>query len=224
MIELKHLIIFSSVILFLLLIGEILFRYFKVKTEYTRKFAHFTTGIATLWIPYFFHNHLTVLVLTILFLSVLIIGKKLNQIRSIDSVKRETIGSYLFPISIYICFLISDYYDDKSLFIIPVLILSVSDTLAALFGTFIKSKEITHRFVKDKKTIFGSLTFFVSSTLILSISMINYSDLSILKSIFYSLIIGFIGTILELISRKGFDNLTVPISVSLLLILLKTFL
>lgn len=89
------------------------------------------------------------------------------------------------------------------------------DGLAAVIGQSIKSPE--YKIKDNKKTIAGSITMFCI-TLIIIIGFLKYSNASYvaIKSI---LVAGLI-TFIEAISIKGTDNLTVPLTTSLLAVLL----
>lgn len=62
------------------------------------------------------------------------IGKYRNAFKSIDSVKRKTGGSYLLPVSICILFYFSNTQSNTLIFVLPLLILGISDPLAGTFG------------------------------------------------------------------------------------------
>ena len=89
--------------------------------------------------------------------------------------------------------------------------MTYGDGFAALVGKTVKSKE--YNVLGDTKTIAGSSIMFVLS-LIITLSVFGYAGTAffVIKAVFISAI----ATILEAISVKGTDNLTVPIVTSLL--------
>lgn len=89
--------------------------------------------------------------------------------------------------------------------------MAYGDGFAAIAGKAIKSKEYT--IFGCKKTIAGSSVMFVVS-LIITLGVFCYSNTEwwLIKS----LILSIIATILEAISAKGTDNITVPVVASLL--------
>jgi len=92
------------------------------------------------------------------------------------------------------------------------LIMGYGDGLASVVGQSVKSFE--YKIGNTKKTIAGSATMFVVSFIILAIFLYTgNSSLWILKSI----IIAVIMTIIEAVSIKGTDNITVPVIASILL-------
>jgi hypothetical protein len=90
--------------LFLALFGsaEILYHFFKVQAEYTRKYVHFFTGLFTLFFPVIFLSHWSVMIICTSFLLLLVICLKYKLLKSINSVNRFTLVSVMYTIIIYI--------------------------------------------------------------------------------------------------------------------------
>jgi Cytidylyltransferase family. len=123
----------------LLIFNELVYRRLNPTGEITRKFAHFVSVLATVPFPYIFPSHWYILVLALLFATILFITRNGKQLKSIHDVKRKSIGSYLLPLSIYITFLISNLTENKFIYILPMLILAISDPMAAILGINIKA-------------------------------------------------------------------------------------
>ena len=181
--------------------------------EIIRKSLHLSNLIIPLFL-YTYDRHLTLsilLPLTIIFLIIDILRinnayiKKLYNMffKSItrDSENNSLTGaSYVFISSSLVILLFS-----KSLAIASLMIMSISDTLAAIIGRLYGSIHI------NGKTLEGSIAFFLSSVAIVSI----FPDLNLLTAIISVII----ATITELYSSVD-DNLSVPISFSLSYILI----
>jgi len=197
---------------------EMLYKTYGVNPEITRKIAHILASLSTLSFVYLFDSHWYVLLMAIIFFNVLFWGRKLKLFDSIENVNRQTAGSYLLPVSIYLLFYIAEIQQQNLYFILPLLVLGISDPLAGSY-TIVFSKKLS--FVKFggvylQKTYEGSFIFFISTFLIV-FSIFAYSNIPTANSFFYSIIFAFIITITELISSKGLDNLTIPL-VSLVLL------
>lgn len=208
---------FISIIIFC----EILHRRFGVSAEYTRKIAHITSCLSSLAFIVLFKSHWYVLFLAVLFFAVLLAGKMNRITKSIDGVARITGGSYLLPVSVYLLFFISEMFNDPNLYILPILILAISDPLAGLSGIYFQGQnnEITLAGYKTGKTLPGSALFF-SSALILSVAMMTQFMDDPLKIAAFSVILAGIAAFIELISPNGTDNLTVPFSIAIFLMLI----
>ena len=181
--------------------------------EIIRKSFHLSNLIIPLFL-YTYDRHLTLsilLPLTIVFLIIDILRIKNAYIKKLyntffKSITRDsennslTGASYVFISSSLVILMFS-----KSLAIASLMIMSISDTLAAIIGRLYGSIHI------NGKTLEGSIAFFLSSVAIVSI----FPELNLLTAIISVII----ATITELYSAVD-DNLSVPISFSLSYILI----
>ncbi len=213
--------IYLIAIILLLVFTELIYRRLGLKGEITRKIAHFTATLSTITFPYLFDNHFYVLALALFFFIVLFISRHGTQLKSIHDITRKSIGSYLLPISIYITFLISYKTGNRFYYILPILILAICDPAAGIMGINLKKNNHQIRIFgkKLKKTTLGSSSFFVSSFLISIIALYFNRMVFDLKTFWLSLGIAVISTLVELFSWRGSDNLFIPLSVLLMLVL-----
>jgi dolichol kinase len=203
-------------LLFLAIIVAAQFMYkASVDTEKSRKFVHVSGGILSLFLPYFIDSHWYVLGLcSIAFLTLLITWIR-KDLPGIHKTKRKSVGSVIFPIPVYICFAVDLEPRDTHIgFYLPVLLLTFSDTIAEWSGK--KWGKYGPAFFGGKKTLIGSLFFFVSAVLLILGVMIytdNWTITFTLNDLYPVLIIASVATVAELVSMNGWDNLTVPLSV-----------
>lgn len=210
-------IIFLSIFLLLLLISHLLYRYLKVSSEESRKFLHVSGGLLALCCPLFFETHWWVLILCSLAFILLLFTFVKHWLPSVHKTKRKSIGSVLFPIPVYICFLIAENKSNDLLFYLPVSFMTISDTAAEWAGKKWGSR--TMQFMNGQKTLAGSLAFAICGILI-SIVWGLIFHFTTEKIIMISLVTSFLAAITELVCIKGIDNLTVPLVTLLLLLLL----
>lgn len=205
---------------FLALFGsaEILYHFFKVQAEYTRKYVHFFTGLLTLFFPVMFSSHWSVMIICIAFLLLLVICLKYKFLKSINAIGRFTLGSVMYPIIIYISFIVYTMHQtplvDKPYiwFYLPVMIMATADPLAAIIGR--KWAVKIYKIGNETKSFLGSTVFFITA-LVLSLILYNllYPQKNIRFSVITSLfLISLISTITEAFSKNGLDNFTIPIS------------
>ncbi|WP_163713266.1 phosphatidate cytidylyltransferase [Mangrovibacterium lignilyticum] len=208
-------------IVLLLAFNELNYRRLNLKGEFTRKFAHFVATLAVVPFPYIFPSHWYILVLALLFFAALFITQYSKQLKSIHDIERKSIGSYLLPISIYITFLISSLLENKFIYILPMLILAICDPMAAILGINIKSFNGHIKIFGRKlnKTWLGSGAFLVTSFVISIIALYFHWGIFSLKTFELASTVAVVSTLGELVSWRGSDNLTIPLSVLLVLIL-----
>ncbi len=193
-------------------IGEIMYHYLKVPVEMTRKWSHITAGLISLLFPYYFKEIQWVILLCVMFAIILAVSKKFNLLRSIHGVERKTYGSYLFPLAVIISFAAFQFsHYDYLNFYLPVLSLAVCDLCAALVGKKYPLRKV--KLYGESKSIGGFLAFIVSSVILQMVLIDVGFHISVL------LIIGsaIIAAIAELFSPKGFDNVTIPVTVILVM-------
>ncbi len=213
--------IFLVALSLLLVFTELVYRRLGVKGEITRKFAHFTATLSTVTFPYIFNDHWYVLALAIIFFVLLYISRNGVQLKSIHDIERISVGSYLLPVSIYLTFLISFNLNERLFFILPMLILAICDPMAGILGLEVQKYNHKIRFFgwKLQKTWLGSGSFLVSSFMI-SIIALYFNRMKLdLKTFWLALGIAVIATLAELISWRGSDNLFIPMSVLIMLVL-----
>lgn len=204
---------------FLALFGsaELLYHRFKVQCEVSRKYVHVATGIITLLFPLLIHSHWLVLLLCSSFLLILIASLKLNMLPSINAIDRVSRGSILYPIVVYAAYLVQAYFESYVFFYIPILILAISDPMAALFGK--KYPIGRYKIIKDEKTLMGSSVFFLSASLITGILLFTMLGLTGSTWLGLTLIIALGTTLSEAISQNGYDNLAIPVVGMVLLVM-----
>lgn len=211
--------IFLIGIFLLLVFNEMVYRRLNITGEFTRKFAHMTGTLSTILFPYIFNSHWYVLFLGLTFFILLFLSRNSSYLRSIHDISRPSMGSYLLPAAIYITFLIAFLQQNRLLFILPMLILAICDPLAGMLGINITTHNHQIRIFSRKlnKTWMGSLSFFISSFLISTIALYMYHTFFNLKIFILSLAVATTGTLAEMFSWKGSDNLFVPLSVLVVL-------
>ena len=99
--------------------------------------------------------------------------------------------------------------------LVSILIMGYGDGLAAIIGKTVKS--YSYKIGNTYKTVAGSITMFVIAAMIFGICLAGSGVSSwFIKAIFA----GAIATLVEAISVKGTDNLTIPVACSILLTVL----
>ncbi len=215
-------VVYLMAIILLLAFNELNYRRLKVKGEITRKFAHFTATVAVVPFPYIFSSHWYVLILATIFFIALFVTQYSKQLNSIHDIERKSVGSYLLPFAIYITFLMSNLLDNKFIYILPMLILGICDPMAAIVGMGMRRNN--HRIIifgiDTGKSMFGSGAFLITSFVISMIALYFNRGIFDLKTIYIALSVAIVSTLAELFSWRGSDNLSIPVSVAIVLLLL----
>ena len=198
--------------IFLILLCECLNRWANIKPEYTRKIAHIFSTLSTLLFPQLFSDILYPLLLCSSFCIALFVAKLLKVIPSIDRVERKTEGSYMLALAVGVTYFLSAKLNNIVIYQLPILILAISDPLAGIAGQKFSSKRLF-----KGKTVMGSLFFLLSAFVISFVYMMMRCHQPIWG---ISAMIALSATTTELLSPRGSDNLSIPLTVIMVLCLM----
>ena len=186
--------------------------------ELIRKLLHVGMGIVTLWFPWLFDSTWPVLVLGAFAIGLLLMVKWRGEDRAgihgvVHGVARNSFGEIYFPIAVCVLFVLSS--GDTLLYVIPVLVLTLADAVAALIG--VRYGQTHYRTDEGVKSLEGSVAFFVVTFVSVHISLLLFSDTGRVESVVIALLIGVLVMLLEAFAWRGLDNLFVPLGSFLLL-------
>lgn len=197
---------------------RIVVKHLSVSAEVQRKIIHASLGLYALTFPWIFTEAWEVAVLcgiTILFMILIRMIPAFYQRwgSSLHSVKRISWGEIFFAFSVGILFALKG--DQNVFYILPLLILTLSDAAAALVGTVYARSSF--RVAEGVKSWEGTTFFFLTSWILSLIVLLTLSDLPRESVALVAMIIALFGALIEAISWRGLDNLFVPIGLFLLL-------
>jgi phosphatidate cytidylyltransferase len=204
----------------ILFAGEMIHRFYKVKAEYSRMFSHFIIGIFSVFIPFLFNSGWYVAAFCIHSALFIYLTGKAGILESHNRVKRRTDGSFYFFFGILGTYIISLAAHNKLLFAVPAAVLAISDPAAALAGITAGSRKWSVYFGgNSEKTVLGTFIFFVTCLMIL-FTAFRFCNLLPGYGIAVLTAVSAIAALTELISPRGSDNLTVPVVISIILLVL----
>lgn len=206
-------IVVSYLFIFLIIIGAKLFE--KTGKEASRKFIHIALGNWWIIAMYFFNNvwFASFVPATFVVINYISYKKDIIKVMERDENNKEGLGTVYYALSLLILTIVTFGILNKPVLgLVSVFIMAYGDGLAAIFGRLIQSKK--YKIYDTEKSIAGSFTMFIVSFIILAIYLIYInSPLWYIKAIVISIVIA----ILEAVSIKGTDNITVPIASLLML-------
>lgn len=200
----------------LMLLVRLLGRRFGWNPEVSRKLVHVGTGSLALTFPLLFSNPLPVLVLLGIAIPLMFAIRSglLGGLGTVlHGVERQSYGEVYLALAIAITFLRAE--EQPVLYVLPILVITLSDTAAALIGTAYGRQ----RFPVEggAKSIEGVVVFFVITWLASLIVLVLMSNAAPLNLVLISMLIAAFCALVEVDSWRGLDNLFVPIGAFLLL-------
>ena len=196
----------------------------KAGKEASRKYIHIV--LSNWWIiaMVFFDSPYFAMILPIIFVFVNYASYKFNIIKSMerDENEKDGLGTVYYALTLLILsvLLFGPLKEYKSVWgpiigLAGVAVMGYSDALAAIIGRSVKSP--SYKISTTTKTLAGSIAMGATTFIIIS-GFLAY--LSIPNWFFKAILIAVVDTILEAISIKGTDNLTVPLATVGMLLLL----
>lgn len=187
--------------------------------EASRKFIHIV--LANWWIiaMIFFDNMWAAATVPAIFIVVNYVSHKKNIIKVMErrtEEKEDTLGTVFFALSLFVLALVTfGPLNNPVIGLCGFFVMCYGDGLAAVLGKAIKSKQ--YKIGEDTKSVAGSITMFIV-TLIIMLGTLFYfnAELWILKAIVIALVM----TVIEAVSIRGTDNISVPLLTSLLTFLM----
>lgn len=193
-------------------------RSFALSAEMQRKIIHVAVGTSSLFFPLVFSGPLPVIVLILCALAVMFwlrwSGQRAGGLGDVlHSVKRPSYGEIYLALSVAFLFLMSQ--GAPVLYVLPLLVITLSDTASALVGTSYGRMRFA---VSDgSKSWEGVIAFFTVTWICGMIVLLLMSDTARLNVIVLSFLIAGFCALVEADSWRGLDNLFVPIGAHLLL-------
>jgi len=182
--------------------------------EASRKYIHIV--LSNWWIiaMVFFDNMICVALVPALFVIINTISYKTNLIsvmeREAGDENKSSLGTVYYALSLLILSILTfGYIKNPYVGLCGIAVMGYGDGFAAVVGQSVKSFEF--KIGKSKKTVAGSLAMLIITFIIISGCLAYFGiDNWLIKSIIISIAI----TIVEAISIKGTDNITVPLFTS----------
>lgn len=155
-----------------LVFSEYLWKTKRIRGEAARKLVHIVVGSYVAFWPWFLSNRQIIYISAVFFLTVLA-TQYLKLFHAISGKGHRRVGELLFAVGIGVTAFLTN---DRWIFMIAILHLSVADGLAGLIGSK-WGRSTKYKVCDQQKSVLGSLVFYASSLLILSLATANYPGL-----------------------------------------------
>ncbi|MFP4287318.1 MAG: diacylglycerol/polyprenol kinase family protein [Candidatus Izemoplasmataceae bacterium] len=179
--------------------------------EGSRKFIHI--GVSNWWLVAMVLFEPSTYYLAVIppftFIVLNYLSYRFDLIQSMERKEKSLsdLGTVYYAISLFIITFFAFYYDHLQIGALAILSMGYGDGLGAIVGKHFNSKKLY-----GHKSLLGSLTMFIS-TFIIGILLFP-------SSIVIVIFISIIATLIELFTPKGLDNLSVPLLIFFLGLLL----
>lgn len=183
-------------------------RFFK-KEEHSRKFIHIFVAFAYFIIMHYLKNTIHSIIIPATFIIINLISYKFKIFKGMERAKNNSLGTVYYAISMTLLALITYFFHDfRDAYFIGFFLMAIGDGLAPIVASIIKTKRII-----NDKTLSGSITVFITAVILLLITLKNPNYL-------YLGLTALFATFIELYSKKGLDNILLPLSSAMLVYIL----
>lgn len=204
----------TGVIAVYVYVAILLFLSEKVLKSYpliSRKFLHIMVGNIFFILPLFEHAWVMSFVAAAPFIILTFLVSPYSPLKIVSETSAAGHGMGLVYYAISWTILAYVFFNRPEIIAIGIVAMSYGDGFASLIGTKIGKRK--YNIFGDEKSIEGSISMFII-TILVSLVALYYYDVGI--NIFVIVAISFVATLVEGLTPKGLDNLTVSFSAALL--------
>lgn len=182
-----------------------------LSNELTRNIAHSLGGVITFFAS-FILGRLEIFALAVIFTIIFVVTRHFKLLQSIYKVNRYSFGEIFFPIGIGLSALLFLPHHIFA-FQFGITILTFADLMANIIGRLYGKHKI--QILDNNKSLEGSAAFFLTS-IVIFLFFSYFTGTS--YSLYASLLLAGILTLLELYSPLGVDNFVLPVVASYLFV------
>jgi phytol kinase len=180
--------------------------------EMSRRLFHIGGGLTTLTFPWVFAEAWPVVLLALITVPSLLALKYIRIFKGnlgsvLYRIDRKSFGEVYFPLSVCLLFVFA--HSDALLFIIPVLILTLADPVAAVIGS--RYGRLRYVTIKGQKSVEGSAAFFLVAFPCVLIPLLLFTAMSLVEAVLIATIVGLLVMMAEAVAWEGLDNLFIPV-------------
>jgi phytol kinase len=184
----------------------------KPEPELVRKLFHASGGLFGLPLPWIFNDLKPVLILAFIVANAFVAMRFIGRLRGgvgqvLFAVKRESIGELCYIASMVLLFWFSR--GDKLLYTVPLLMLALADTAAALVGEEYGKLQI--RAAGGPKSIEGAIAFFFTAFFCVHVPVLLWGNTGRAESLLIAVNLSIMVMLAEAAAWWGLDNLIVPL-------------
>ena len=189
----------------------------QLRPETSRKVLHTGAGLLTLVLPFAFRDLWPVVLLVAGTAAALAVIRFIPAVRTqfgagAYRVARASYGEFYFLLGVVTLFWLTEA-QSSVLFAIPVLVLTLADTTAALVG----SRYGLTPHASARKTIEGSMAFAAMAVLCVTVPLLLWTSVGGVESLLIAATMALLLMLLEACAGRGRDNLLIPLGGYLLL-------
>lgn len=189
--------------------------------ETSRKLFHIGGGLTTLTFPWVFASAWPVILLALITIPSLLALKYIRAFKGnlgtvLYRVDRKSFGELYFPLSVCLLFVVAQA--NALLFLIPILILTLADPMAAVIGG--RYGRLRYKITRGQKSVEGSAAFFLVAFPSVLFPLLLGTTTGRVEALLIAVLVGLLVMLAEAVAWEGLDNLFIPLCSCFLLVVL----
>ena len=179
--------------------------------ELKRKALHIATGLTALSFPLYFTAPWMVCTGLGMVVAWMIAVRQLPLLRErfgacLHGAKRDSFGEIYFALALAALLLLTP--ERPLLYVIPLLILTLADSAAAIAGRLMPIGKLQG--LAAGKTVVGCVAFVAVAFITTALSLLTFTELAFGPVTGIALIVALTSSAAETVSRRGLDNISIP--------------
>ncbi|MGX7420007.1 DUF92 domain-containing protein [Carnobacterium gallinarum] len=196
-------------VFFILLMVTFLQKIVHLSEEFARKAIHILVGNWIFIALYFFDTAFWAGIVPLCFIVLNFISYQKSTFKAMERRDDHSLGTVWYAVSLFILTVLAFSLDQPYLALSGILAMTYGDGFAAVIGSHWGNVTYPAKF--GNKSLEGTVTGFLFIYLVTMIVAYFYLPVN---SLLVGLICGIVGTLLELLTPNGLDNLSLPLGIS----------
>ncbi len=203
----------------ILALGEGLRRTFKLSVEFTRKFVHVGVGMIAFVLVAVFKEWQWAIIPPLVFILLNYISYRRQLFTAMETGEKGQLGTVYFPISFSI--LIPLLWSQPVLLVASLMPMTWGDAFAAILGKLYGKHTFT--VFGQTRSMEGTLVMFAFSFVAVFATLLFFAQ-PLDTSLILAFVVALVAALVEAVSPLGIDNLTVPLTSAVVLVVLNSVL
>lgn len=202
----------------IVVLSEVVGRYFGISGRITRLAVHISSGVIVALAPFLFQNRWWPAAAALLLLVSLYLAVHFHWLPSIHAARPSSYGTVWFAVSVLLLYLLA--WDEPVLITVPLLVMAFADAAGVIVG---EARRYTIPLPQGfaGKSWDGSIAVFAITGLTVSLGWEAFGLAGTGQALLVGLACAPVVAVIEAFSRRGTDNLTVPLAAAFTLMLLR---
>ncbi|HHS13346.1 MAG TPA: DUF92 domain-containing protein [bacterium] len=186
----------------------------KWSPEINRKLVHILTGVLIFFSPCFFESNRPLVWMAVLFIILDFWAVKTRRLPGMHGTRHRSYGTVFYPLS-FLILVVLCWPDYQSVLVVSMAVMAFCDAAAAVIGENIHNPH-EYRLCRDTKSLEGSAVMGLSTLIVVSLLLpaagkMDQLSIGLGTAVRIAAVTAVMATVLEALSSRGSDNLSVPL-------------